>query len=203
MLQIILQQNYFQFDNQYYKQNIGLAMGAPTSAIIAEIFLQNLEHNQICNILTKYIIGYFRYVDDILIIYDINKTHIDTMINEFNTIHLTINFTIENEENNKLNFLDLTIHRKHNKLDYTIYRKPTATDIFIHNSSCHPIEHKLASINYITNRIHTYPLAEQAKDTELNTIKTILKNNQYKLIHIQQKPRTNTDPIKKYDSNKK
>jgi hypothetical protein len=42
MLQIILQQNYFQFDNQCYKQNIGLAMGAPTSAIIAETFLQNL-----------------------------------------------------------------------------------------------------------------------------------------------------------------
>jgi hypothetical protein len=100
------------------------------------------------------------------------------MINEFNTIHPTINFTIENEENNKLNFLDLAIHRKHNKLDYTIYRKPTATDILIHNSSCHPIEHKLASINYLINRRHSYPLSEQAKDTELNTIKTILQNNQ-------------------------
>jgi hypothetical protein len=100
-------------------------MGAPTSAIIAETFIQNLEHNQMYNILTKYnIIGYFRYVDDILIIYDINKTHIDTMINEFNTFHPTINFTIENEESNKLNFLDLTIHRKHNKLDYTIQGIP-------------------------------------------------------------------------------
>jgi hypothetical protein len=83
MLQIILQQNYFQFDNQYYKQNIGLVMGAPTSALIAETFLQNLEHSHIYSILTKYkIIGYFRYVDDILITYDKNKTHIDTMITE-------------------------------------------------------------------------------------------------------------------------
>jgi hypothetical protein len=46
MLQIILQKNCFQFDNQYYKQNTGLAMGAPTSAIIAETFLQNLEHDK-------------------------------------------------------------------------------------------------------------------------------------------------------------
>jgi hypothetical protein len=45
MLRIILQQNYFQFDNQYYKQNIGLTMGAPTSAVIAETYLQHLEHN--------------------------------------------------------------------------------------------------------------------------------------------------------------
>jgi hypothetical protein len=47
MLQIILQQNYFHFDNWYYKQNTGLAMGAPTSAILAETFLQYLEHNHI------------------------------------------------------------------------------------------------------------------------------------------------------------
>jgi hypothetical protein len=125
MLQIILQQNYFQFDNQYHKQNIGLSMGALTSAIIAETYLQNLEHNQIYSLLTKHkIIGYFRYVDDILIVYDKNKTHIDTMITKFNTLYPTINFTIENEENKKLNFLDQTIHREHNKLDYTIYIKP-------------------------------------------------------------------------------
>jgi hypothetical protein len=87
----ILQQNYFQFDNQYYKQNIGLAMAAPTSAIIAETYLQNLEHNQVYNLLTKHkIIGYFRCVDDILIIYDKNKTHIDIIM----TVHPTINFTI-------------------------------------------------------------------------------------------------------------
>jgi hypothetical protein len=36
MLQIILQHNYFQLYNQYYKQNIGLAMGVPTSSIIGE-----------------------------------------------------------------------------------------------------------------------------------------------------------------------
>jgi hypothetical protein len=73
-------------------------------------------------------------VDDILIIYDKNKTRIETMIIEFNTIHPAINFTIENEADRKLHFLDLTIHRGHNKLNFTIYRKPTSTDILIHNS---------------------------------------------------------------------
>jgi predicted NodU family carbamoyl transferase len=79
MLQTILQQNYFHFDNQYYKQNIGLAVGVPTSVIIAGTYLQSLEHNQVYNFLTKHkIIGYFRYVDDILIIYDKNKTQSST-----------------------------------------------------------------------------------------------------------------------------
>jgi hypothetical protein len=105
-------------------------MGAPTSAIIAETYLQHLEHNQVYNLLIKHqITGYFRYVDDILIIYDENKTHIDMMMMEFNAIHPTINFTKENESHSKLNFLDMTIHRKHNKLNFTTYKKPTSTNI--------------------------------------------------------------------------
>jgi hypothetical protein len=38
-------------------------MGAPTSAILAEIFMQHHEHNYIINILQKHhIIDYYRYV---------------------------------------------------------------------------------------------------------------------------------------------
>jgi hypothetical protein len=121
-------------------------------AILAEICVHCLEHNQIYAVLIKHqIIGYFRYIDDILIIYDNNKTHTDTMLMEFKTIHLTINFTREYETDKKTNFLDLTIQIKHDKLNFTIYRKPTSTDILIHNNSCNPNEHKLASINYLTS----------------------------------------------------
>jgi hypothetical protein len=43
-------------------------MGAPTLAILAEIFVQFLEHTVIYKILEKrQIIDYYRYVDDILI----------------------------------------------------------------------------------------------------------------------------------------
>jgi hypothetical protein len=77
-------------------------MGAPTSAILAETYLQYLEHNHTYTTLIKHqIIGYFRYVDDILIIYNNSKTHIDAMLMEFNTIHPTINFTIEYETDKK------------------------------------------------------------------------------------------------------
>jgi hypothetical protein len=49
----------------------GLAMGASTSAILAETYIQHVEHKQIYPILIKQqITGYFRYIDDILIIYN-------------------------------------------------------------------------------------------------------------------------------------
>jgi hypothetical protein len=52
-------------------------MGAPTSAILAEIFIQYLEHNNIIQILQKHqILDYYRYVDDILIMYNEERTNI-------------------------------------------------------------------------------------------------------------------------------
>jgi hypothetical protein len=38
ILQITLEQNYFQFGQQYYKQTIGLAMVASTSTILADTY---------------------------------------------------------------------------------------------------------------------------------------------------------------------
>jgi len=50
-------------------------MGAPTSSILSEIYLQFLENTKIFDILKeKKAIGYFRYMDDILIIYNENTT---------------------------------------------------------------------------------------------------------------------------------
>jgi hypothetical protein len=85
-------------------------------------------------------------------------------------------------------------------LDYTIFRKPTSTDILVQNSSCHPNEHKLASINHLTNRVHIYPLSKHAKYTKLNTKKkTILQNNQYKLTHIHTITIKDIDPQEKHN----
>ena len=44
---------------------------------------------------------YFRYIDDILIIYDSRHTNINNIQNHFNTIHPNIKFTTETEANNK------------------------------------------------------------------------------------------------------
>jgi hypothetical protein len=40
LVKVILSQNYFQFNNELYTQNEGPAMGAPSSAILAELFIQ-------------------------------------------------------------------------------------------------------------------------------------------------------------------
>jgi hypothetical protein len=104
-------------------------MGAPTSGIIAEFFLQNLEDTHLTHLSNEHkIVRYFRYVDDILIIYDSSHTDINSIQNGFNTIHPNIEFTTETESSNQINFLDITIHRTPTNWRISICRKPTFTD---------------------------------------------------------------------------
>ena len=44
IIETIMNQNYFQFNNKLYKQKEGIRMDSPTSGIMSEIFLQNMEN---------------------------------------------------------------------------------------------------------------------------------------------------------------
>jgi hypothetical protein len=155
-------------------------MGAPTSAILSEIFIQQLEHNDILKILQKHqILDYYRYIDDILIIYNEDCTDINNTLTYFNVIHPNIQYTIETQNDNKINYIDITIENKNNTLIFDIYRKPTPTDIIIRNDSCHPTEHKHSAIRYMINRMNTYPISTENKHKETQLISTILHNNGY------------------------
>jgi hypothetical protein len=92
-----------QVNGQYYMKNEGLATGAPTYAILSEVYIQYLEHTSIANILKEHtIIDYFRYVD-ILIANHQQKTNINNLLDSFNTIHPELKFTMEQQtQQNKL-----------------------------------------------------------------------------------------------------
>ena len=134
----ILSQIYFQFGTHQCVQKQWLAMGAPTSSIFSEIYMQYLEHTKIFDILTKHkLVAYFRYVDDILILYNEKTTNIQEIMDMSNNISPTLTFTMETE-NNPINFLDITIQKRGHEINFNIYRKPTTTDTIIPYDSCHP-----------------------------------------------------------------
>jgi hypothetical protein len=62
----ILKQNYFQYNNQIFWPEKGIAMGLPISGTIAEIYIQFLEELYVKQLLdSKIILYYKRYVDHI------------------------------------------------------------------------------------------------------------------------------------------
>jgi hypothetical protein len=155
-------------------------MGAHTSSTFSELFLQYIEQTALYNILIHYnILGYFRYVDDILIVYDTSLTDIDSVLNSFNTAASPLQFTIEKERHQHINFLDIVIHHDTHHFTFSIFRKPTTTDSIIPSSSCHPQEHKYSAIQYLHNRLSTYPISNQHRIQEEHTIAHILHQNNY------------------------
>jgi hypothetical protein len=111
---------------------------------------------------------------------------------ECNNIHKNPRFTIEQESNNTIKYLDTSILRKNYKLEYNIYRKPTTTSTVIHASSCHPIEQKRMAFNYLINRIDKYPLSIENNKIELNIIRQIAKENDYSHSILKRKQDTST-----------
>jgi hypothetical protein len=102
---IVLKQNYSSFSNSTYRQTDGLAMGAPTSAILSEIYLQFIEHTSMADILSNHnICDYFRYVDDILLIYDTTTTDINTVLEQFNSVTSNLTFILEKKANKVLRY---------------------------------------------------------------------------------------------------
>jgi len=61
------------------------------------------------------------YVDDILIIYNNKTTNIHEVLTIFNNLTPTIKFTVEEEIENKINFLNITISKA--EKTYSIYTK--------------------------------------------------------------------------------
>jgi hypothetical protein len=179
-------QNYCQFEDSFYQPRKGIAMGSPISGIAAEIFLQHYEERILKHYLeNKRILSHNRYVDDIFIIFDSRITNMEQIHTELNSLNQCLIFKSTTEENNAINYLDLTITRQNDSIHISIFRKPTTTDTTIHYSSKHPMEHKLAAFRYTINRSNNLPLKPEIKQQEENTIWHIAKSNGYPVKLVQ------------------
>ena len=153
-------------------------MCSPISGTIAEIYIQYLEERYVKQWPdSKQILYYKRYVEDILIICNQNKTNEQDILNRANNLDRHLQFKLSTEENNLINYLELAIYRNNSNTELAICRNPTSTDATIHFSSDHPHEHKLAALNYYINRMLTLPITKQSKQQEWKNILTIARNN--------------------------
>jgi hypothetical protein len=57
---------------------------------------------------------------------------------------------MEEESENRINFLHVATAKDENIIQFAIYRKPTVTDIFIPNDTYYTPEHKLETSRYLT-----------------------------------------------------
>jgi hypothetical protein len=95
------------------------------------------------------------------IVYNSTKTKIEEIQSYTDRIHKNLKFTITQENNKQINFLDILITIQEQKLEINIFRKNTTTDTTINYLSNHPMEHKIEAYRYYINRMNKLPLNEK------------------------------------------
>ena len=143
----------FTFNDKYYKQTSGLAMGSPISSLLANIYIsQKIEKHDLFN--EPNLIYHTRYVDDFFILWSGSELQFKKFVINLNTVCDSLQFTHEFESQGSINFLDTTITRTEEKgFSFSIYQKQYGTTNPIPWHSNHPNSMKLGIFQGYVDRI--------------------------------------------------
>ena len=140
----------FSFNNKFYKKTSGCPMGSTLSPIVSNLVLEDVKKRALSS-LDFVPLLYKRYVDDIFVIIPTGK--ILDLVNAFNSIDHSIQFTYKTERNNALNYLDLNIIKtSDNKLITNWYKRPSWSGRYLNYDSHHPFGQKICLIKRLVDR---------------------------------------------------
>ena len=167
-------------------------MGSPLSPVLVELFMEEFELDTIENADLRPNL-WLRYVDDTFVVWPHGKTALQEFLLHLNSQHPLIKFTMEQEKNNTISFLDVQVTRKADgTLAHTVHRKPTHTDRYLHSSSFHHPRFKSAVLNTLVRRAFS-TCDQHSLKQELHHIKTSLQLNGYKHFNFNQ-PKPSLSP---------
>lgn len=136
LLKIALRGNDFYFNNKYYLQIMGTAMGKRFAPALANIYLLDFDRAAMEDFHIKPEC-FFRFLDDIFFIFfgtEEDLKNYETFLNSLiPDIKIELDFSRK-----KVNFLDLTIFIEEGELKHTVFHKPTDTHQLLHKKSYHP-----------------------------------------------------------------
>ena len=129
LLELVLTNNHFECNGEFYHQLSGMAMGTKLAPSYANLFMTKFED--------KYVYTYplqpqlwKRFIDDIFLIWPHGRNSLTKFIGHLNTVHPTIKFTSDISETG-ISFLDLTIYIEQSRLYTRLYTKPTDRHMYL------------------------------------------------------------------------
>ena len=131
LLEFCLKNTYFSFQDQFYEQVEGAAMGSPVSPIVANLYMEYLVQ-KVLSTAPNAPRFWHRFVDDTFVIHEeVNK---QGFLQHINSVDPAIRFTVEdNKEDGSIPFLDTIVktrgwwHTVHNCVQEAHTYWPVAT----------------------------------------------------------------------------
>ena len=145
LLELSLKSNDFLFNDEWFIQKVGTSMGKDWAPHYADIYMAKFEKEALLKCPLKPH-TYFRYLDDIFIIWPHGKDAFSEFLNIFNTHEPPIKFK-SSICIDSVNYLDTTVFKdpkNNNTLLTKVFFKPTDIHQMLHKHSFHP-KHTLIS----------------------------------------------------------
>ena len=140
--------NNFVFNGEHFIQQHGTAMGTRMAPAFVNLFMGEFERKGLEGYVDKPFL-WFRYIDDIFMVWTHGNEKLDSFTTYLNSIHPTIKFTSE-RSTTSIPFLDVNIQLENGKIETHLYCKPTDKHQYLLHSSIHP---------YYTKKSIPYSLA--------------------------------------------
>ncbi|BHF80374.1 hypothetical protein SprV_0702350000 [Sparganum proliferum] len=148
-------------------------MGSPISGFIAKAVLQRLESLVFQHHKPKF---WAPYVDDTFVV--IERDQVLTPKEHLNAVLPDIQFTMEEEENDQLAFLDVLVcHKDCGGLKTKVFRKATNTMQVLNFNSNHPVSNKRSCVRTLYRRVETHCSEPEDKNPELQYLRRVFKAN--------------------------
>ena len=154
LLGFCLHNTYFSFQNEFYEQVEGAAMGSLVSPIIANLYMEHFKREALQSASNPPTF-WFRFVDDTWVIQQ--NTHKQEFLEHINSIDPAIKFTVEGTQGyGGIPFLDTLVTLEADySLSFTVYCKPTHTYQYLQWDSHHNLSAKHSVIGTLTHRAET------------------------------------------------
>ena len=178
LINLCLDNTYFQLGDNFYEQRQGLAMGSPLSPILADLYMEWLEAKVKVQDKEGHIKMWKRYVDDVFAIIA-KEGDPQSILDQANTLSETVKFTLEVEKEGTLPFLDVELIKNKNRIDTKVYRKATDSGRYLHYTSNHPRSVKVGVAACLLRRAETHCGTAIEKKREKKEVITTLKRNGY------------------------
>ena len=133
---VVLKNNFFEFDDEFYHQLRGTAIGTKCAPSYAILFMAALEEKLLSRAPDRPWL-WWRYIGDIFLIWHHGEEKLHRFIDFLNQAHPSIKFTAD-WSREKINFLDVQVIREGDRLISDLFTKPTDTHQLLHRTSCHP-----------------------------------------------------------------
>jgi len=142
LLEFVLKNSFFTYEQEHYQQTFGCAMGSPVSATIANLVMEYIEERALSTAIHPSDGGTDTWTTAMRALRRITSQEFHDHLNSVNP---NIQFTKELEKDNRISFLDTTKTRVRGSIQVSVYRKPTHTDKYLDYNSHHPSQHKKVS----------------------------------------------------------